>query len=833
VQGVGLVGDKSFQLEFKSACGASVDFFSGETPPAVIYTTSGTKEIELRAQDLGTQAFSVTGNSIIVSNNSAPDIQFTSQNMCLGIDINFNAQNNSGDLAGYDWDFGDMSAPAVTSSTTHQYGAPGNYRVTLLVTATNGCQNTASENLNVYNKPIASFTNAPGLLCTNNELTFETATHDNFDGNLTYQWYIDDEPVSTDRDLLYTFTNTGVKSIKLQTSIPGCSDEVTQSTSDIQAGPIVDFSFSGHCEDDAVQFTSDIDETVVSYDWDFSNNPSSTDENPTHTFANAGTYSVTLTALSLSGCNNSKTKSVPIYSTPAVDFKINPPPLSCSGSVTNFIDLTIDPADSDIESWQWNFGDPGSDNTSVLENPQHTFANAGDYLVSLTATTDEGCSETWQETITITPSPQVTITNTPACLGVPVQFAAVGANVNSYYWEFGTLYYEIANPTHTFNTAGDKTIKLTITGDNNCIAIYNRNVTVPVALAPDFTASNYCTGTTAVFTDITTGVDPVAQRSWDFSGEGTASEASASFEFASTGSKNIRLNIVSEAGCSYIKNKTITVVAPPVANFSASPESGAAPLQVQFTNTSVGATNYQWQFNDGAGSTSGQASPSFTFTEPGQFGVELTASNPEGCTSTFIKEINTIIGFPDVDLKMITVSENADGTLKVIITIHNKGNTILRDLPVVIDISGRLSLTETIAGPIAPSSMYNLVLSYSLNPDDDLDFFCARTTLENDLTPESNRICKEFENGVFFFNAYPNPAVGYLTVDWIAPKEQVVTVSLTDCFGKNVLSADIGSVEGLNSARLELSTFKNGIYILRIQGQSIQKTQRIFVSAQN
>jgi hypothetical protein len=129
--------------------------------------------------------------------------------------------------------------------------------------------------------------------------------------------------------------------------------------------------------------------------------------------------------------------------------------------------------------------------------------------------------------------------------------------------------------------------------------------------------------------------------------------------------------------------------------------------------------------------------------------------------------------------------------------------------------------------------MYNFILSYGLNPADNLNYLCAQTTLENDVTPESNRICKDLENGIFFLYAYPNPAVEELNIEWIAPKDQPVTILLVDCLGKKVLRADVNSVEGLNSARLELNTVKSGIYILHIQGGSTQKTQRIFISAQN
>jgi PKD repeat protein len=775
---------------------------------------------------------SIVTHQIETLNKTSPDLDLSSTSLCEDVAGVFTPVSDQ-QLVSVSWNFG-VYGNSTDTNPAITFNSSGIFPIQLEGVSDNGCHNLLDKSIEIY-QPLDNidFTLPPGLVCTNNELTFTNNIVDTYGGNLSYEWFVDGNPTGSQRDLKYTLTAAQDYQIKLKASIPGCFDEVTQTLQNVGAGPIIDFSFSGHCEDEAVQFTSGITETVTSYDWEFNGTTFSTDEDPSHTFTDIGSYSVTLTALSPSGCNNSKTKSVPIYTKPIVDFKIDPPPQACSGSTTAFIDLTIDPADSDLQSWQWNFGDTGAGNTAAVQNPSHTYANAGMYTVSLTAATNAGCSASWEEQITISQSPAVTIGNSPTCVGVPVNFSATGSDIKSYYWEMGTLYYEVANPVHTFNATGNQSVKLTIQGNNNCIMVYNRLVTVPVVLSPDFSVTDNCTGFEAVFTDITTGTDPVVQRTWDFAGLGTSSDQSASFEFATIGNKNIKLTVATQAGCSYSKNKSISVVTPPVAAFTASPESGGTPLFVQFNNTSTGATSYNWSIDEGSIFTTDQVSPSYTFTETGSFLVTLAASGPQGCTSIIVKEINTTAGLPDVDLKLITTSENADGTIKVIITVQNKGNTVLRNLPVVIDISGNVSLTETIAGPISPASMYNLILGYGLNPNDNLKFLCAETTLENDQTPEGNRICREFDDGVFLFNAYPNPAKGVLTIEWVAPKDEVITISLVDSSGKKIVLSEVNSLEGLNSSRLSLDNIKNGLYILRIQGASLLKTQRIFVSGQN
>lgn len=820
-------------LRFPKDCPLVQGYSNMLSPGLIQYNAPGTYSITLAAQNANEEVFSVT-NTIVVSSQDAPVLSMTESHRCLDNAISFTpAVLGTSEITNASWTFGDMTPPSSDIVAVHQYSSAGTYTVELAAELTDGCTNILQKQVKIYKAPVADFAMPTGLLCTNNALIFTNTTLDNFDGMLTYQWIVDNTIVDTDRHLEYSFNAPDPVQIKLIASIPGCSDETVQLTPTLVPGPLVDFSVVGNCEDKVLQFNSNITGAVNSYNWDFGDGAMSINQNQEHMFTDNGTYSVKLTVSSPSGCNNSKTKPITIYSQPSPNFSISAPPLSCSGSSTPFTDLTPDPLDSDIQSWQWNFGDPGSENISTSKDPGHVFLAGGNYNVSLTTTTDAGCSASIQKSITISQSPVVDITNSPACVGVPSTFNSAGNGIATYYWEMGTAYYDVPNPIHTFNAAGSYPVRLTIMGNNDCITVYDRTITVPVPLSPDFSVTQNCAGFNSLFSDITTGADPVVQRLWDFAGLGTATGASSSFNFATAANRNIKLTVVSQAGCSYTKTKSVTIVDAPIAGFTFTPESGAVPLDVQFTNTSTGASAYTWKFQDGTGYTSNLSSPAYRFNEVGNFDVDLTASNGQGCSSSLRKTVNVATAQPDVDLRLITVSENTDGTLKIIITIYNKGNTILRNLPVIIGISGKVALTETLTGPIAPSSLYNLVLSYGLQPNASVNFLCAQAILENDLNPEGNKICKEFQSGVFVLSAYPNPVIDQINVEWFAPKDQKIQISLLDSFGKRVLSDDVTSSEGLNTAILDVARLSSGIYILQIRTGTILNTQRIFVSNQN
>jgi PKD repeat protein len=67
---------------------------------------------------------------------------------------------------------------------------------------------------------------------------------------------------------------------------------------------------------------------------------------------------------------------------------------------------------------------------------------------------------------------------------------------------------------------------------------------------------------------------------------------------------------------------------PPTAGFTGTPTSGMAPLTVNFTDQSTGATSWSWNFGDTGTST--QQNPSHTYTAPGTYTVSLTATNSYG-----------------------------------------------------------------------------------------------------------------------------------------------------------------------------------------------------------
>ncbi|MHC4586729.1 MAG: PKD domain-containing protein [Planctomycetota bacterium] len=176
---------------------------------------------------------------------------------------------------------------------------------------------------------------------------------------------------------------SGIANAKLALDAAGCTGVSCDIVADFNASPT-----SGCADLDVVTFTNKSTGTITSWFWDFGDGGTSTEQNPSHTYTVAGTYTVSLTAFS-GTCSESVTKTayITVSDVPIADFS----GLPTSGSAPLTVDFT-DLSGGNPTSWSWDFGDGG---TSTEQNPSHTYNGAGTYTVSLTAssTCGSGMSE--------------------------------------------------------------------------------------------------------------------------------------------------------------------------------------------------------------------------------------------------------------------------------------------------------------------------------------------------------------------------------------------------------------------------------------------------------
>jgi PKD repeat protein len=819
-----------YRLSFTASCGASKLYSREASPGYVHYTDGGSKQIALAAIEAdGTELTSTY--AVEVRNAVASDFSIKQSNSCVTSDIVFEAVDVTGAVTDFSWTFGDGET-SLDQAPIHRFQTTGRYQVTLRMKDDNSCINEKSVDAGIFEQPAPQFLQSfPSPACTNQDLEFSNTTAVDPEANVSWTWYVNSIELSHDKDLEHRFITPGPHTVRLVASVPGCGAEVEQNISPLLEGPKVAFAYAGVCAGDITAFTNNTEGETNEYLWDFGDGNTSVAMHPDHTFANYGIYEIQLTASSASGCMNTEVKAVSIGSTPLIDFRALEAPNSCSGVPSLLENLSISEDGNAFSSWTWKFYDPNDPQTSVSEDGIHTFLTPGVYDISLTGMTELGCVSSVDKKVTILPSPSAVYNFTTPCERVPVSFSApADANIQAWYWEIGTSYYYTSSPSHTFAAAGDYPLYAEFYGANGCVSTVLETVRIPVPLRPDFTVTKNCVGEEAVFTDVSTGADAVATRTWTFPDGASSSALSATHTFTQERAESVKLQLTTISGCSYTVNKQVDIVQPPFSEFSTSTAEGAYPLEVAFANSSANATSFLWDFDDGTSNLSTEESPLHTFFAAREFNVRLTASNPQQCQDTFSQTISAIAPTPDVELETINVLRNPDGSGKLIITIYNKGNTIIRDLPVTLDFEGKLLLQESISTAIFPEGRFNFVFNSSIIDEGSLRYVCAFIDVDNDLVPEDNRSCREFQNALYVFPAYPNPASRQVAFEWMSAPGSTVIVLLRDALGRTIFRDQLTGSSDLNRGTLDVSNLRDGVYFLITNDGVSENIQRIVIS---
>lgn len=814
-------GSNIYRVKFPNQCFSSATA-SSQRDHTLTTATPGSYFVTLGVTDGSGKLSSIT-KALTVSASSAPDIDFSFNGICAGYDVAFTSANASGGIT-YDWDFGDSGGSSI-DAPTHQF-AVGSYNVVLDVIATStGCTNFIKHPIKVYPPPVAAFQAPSGLICTNNDFQFTTQTTDVYEGNLVYNWFVDNVPAGTGRDLTHAFTTTGDKLVKLNLSIPGCFDDEVKPVNGVLSGPEVAYSIQGQCEDIDIAFANESVGSVASYQWSFGDGGVSGNANTTHNYTSPGTYHVALSATGTNGCVTNKPRDLVIFSRPSPDFFLDLPPFSCSGSPSHFHDATPPLTDSNVNQWAWTFGDNQS---GTGKDPTHTYSSAGAFNVGLTVATDKGCTAFTEHPVTIGQSPTASFTSDPTCLNKPTQFNSTSTgDIKSYLWRMGTQFYSVKDPVHQFVTAGTFTIQLSVTGNNDCVSSVSRPTTVPVAPTVDFTVANACVAQGAVFHDITTSAaDPIAQRSWTFNTTGTATGQDANFTFPNTGTFPVKLEVTNQSGCAYAITRQITIHPTPVANFAMSVDVGPPPLRVSFTNTSTGASSYQWNFDDGSALRT-EPSLEHTFADLGDYDVALTAIGIQGCKTSLTKTVNVVI--PKDELALEEFSLVASGSsYRGYLRVHNNGNYRISGFSVTYDVGGGFLLTENVAATLNPGQTGMILLSNTFSSPAISNYICAE--LQTDPNPSDNKACTVLSETSVVLSPYPNPVADILTIESILPSAGTVRVSLYSSSGALAFDESFDANPGLWRRTLHVQNLSPGMYVLVVTAGTTTSSRHILIA---
>ncbi|MDQ6740271.1 MAG: PKD domain-containing protein, partial [Actinomycetota bacterium] len=231
--------------------------------------------------------------------------------------------------------------------------------------------------------------------------------------------------------------------------------------------------------------STDPDGSVASYAWAFGDGGTAQGAATAHTYAAAGTYTVTLTVTDDKGATGVQTAAVTATTPPPV----NQAPVAAFTAAVQDLHVAVDGSgsadpDGTIAAFAWNFGDG---DTATGATAAHDYAAAGSYDVTLTVTDNQGATAIKTERITVTAPPAAnqppvaSFTATVADLNVALDGSGstdADGSVASYAWDFGDGGTAAgATATHSYAAAGTYTVTLTVTDNAGATGVKTGPVT--------------------------------------------------------------------------------------------------------------------------------------------------------------------------------------------------------------------------------------------------------------------------------------------------------------------------------------------------------------------
>lgn len=514
-----------------------------------------------------------------------------------GLTVNFIDQSAATNgITAYQWKQNGSNF-ASTANPSYTFPAAGTYTVNLTVTGPDGTS-TTTKSITVT---VGGVTSCAGTILTNGDFASNDLT-----GWTGYTAGAGTFNAGTGV-MVATITNQGGNTQLFQSGLSLTAGETyalefdgSGSNSDVDIGIIkhgAPYTNLGMSAAEVLGATSN------TYTYQFTATASEADARLQFFMHDNGTYAIDNVCLSPTG-------TTPVVITP--DFTS----VATVGSVA-FTNTST--TSSPITAYAWTFGDTG---TATTENPTHVYTANGTYDVILTVTTADGTAST-------TKSVTVTGLTTGVCAGNLL------GNGNFSSGDFTDWDY-VSNGVANFSVGTNEAIiDVDNASDNTQLYQQGFSVTAGQAYTLSFKGKASSAGATAGV-NIRLENSPYTNLGLEETQTFTTSHQPYSYTFnALQNSTDLRFQVVFESNVIYtltdfcLIEETAGAI---TASASATPLTGAAPIQVTFDGSGSSATNgitsYAWDFGNGDSDTG--ATPTYTYAATGTYTVTLTVTGPDG-----------------------------------------------------------------------------------------------------------------------------------------------------------------------------------------------------------
>jgi PKD repeat protein len=517
-------------------------------------------------------------------------------------------------------------------------------------------------------------------------------------------------------------------------------------------------------------------------------------------------------------------------------------------------------------SFLWDFGDGIH---SILENPEHTYLQFGDYEVTLVAS-NEFYADTVTKLVKVCERPVADFTY--QLDGYQLTLTNLSQHALAYYWDFGdSTYSSLENPTHVYLDEGEYTVRLIAYNDcdSDTLSVYIY-LYAPAVAGFSFTVE-----------DETVFFINQSQEStsylWDF-GDGNYSVQENPIHFYQQyGDYEVSL-IASNSNSSDTVVQLVSICLGPIADFDYLTNG----FYLKLKNYSQNATHYFWDFGDGSFSYLG--SPSHYYTDEGIFNVRLIAYND--CRPDTMTRIIGVCKSPEADFdytcsQMKITFQNFSVHYDSCVWDFGDGSgSVLREPEHIFSAEGNYKVTLTvmrycvddtltneqtkqIASPCSPMAIFSYKINEMevtfTNNSSNATFFSwdfgddetsnetepihtygevgdyeVQLIAKNDHGSDTARSLINVTSvpgltGETSIMVYPNPVKDIMTVKIMGHNGETLRLELYNLFGQCVGTKIIKSENEITMISFGVSHLQAGCYSLRIIGSNGIRTKKVIL----
>lgn len=414
------------------------------------------------------------------------------------------------------------------------------------------------------------------------------------------------------------------------------------------------------CGSLVVEFNDNSTGNPTTWWWDFGNGLTSIEQNPTVFYDSPGVYDVHLKVSDATSLDTlTLSAMVEVFAVPDAQIQLLNN-MECAPMEAQFSDLST--SATPLVSWFWDFGDGGN---STLQNPTYQYVDGGAFSVSLLVVDANACQDlvTVNNMAKVLNNPKADFSvNTPVVCdsSETVSFTNTSQGLNNTYkWNLGDGTISLQeSPTHVYNQTGLFGVALLAVSEQGCSDTFllAEAVRVLPELSASVTASSTEICDSTLLTSFTATSNGANELVWNFGDGQTATQENPTHQYQGYGVYDLALSLSFDGLCSNTVTDLLSIRLnpnPSVDFVVDSTFSCELPFEVSFTNVSLAAATYLWDFGDGG--SSAIENPTYVYTQEGEHTVALTIVDTNTCQAT--KTIDNLIDIELIDLGFVA-SEN-------------------------------------------------------------------------------------------------------------------------------------------------------------------------------